>query len=289
MKENSVTDSKLKEIIKGVEDGSIVPYLGPASVADVVHKESGVAMASSGHDLILAMNNGQPMSDRLMYEFPRAAMHQELKRGRSYLIRFLNEYYDHDQWTRAALHDWLAEVKPAYVIDINRDTQLQDSYSTTPHTLIRGISRIAGTDYRFVLHHYDSEKYTEITLGQADLSLPMLYKPMGSPVPAPTYIASDADYVDFITELMGGFGLPSFIKKYREGKQYLLIGLSLTRDTERMVMSDIIYGAGQPSGWALIPEPNKKEERFCARRGIEIIQAGVSDLLQAAGVELKAA
>ncbi len=284
-----MTDSKLKNIISGVKDGSVVPYLGPTAVYDVIHQQSGSAMAASSDALILAMNNGHPMSDRLMYEFPRAAMHLELKRGRSYLTRFLNEYYHHDQWTRAALHDWLAVIKPNYVIDINRDTQLQDSYSATPHTLIRGISRIAGTNFRFVLHHYDGKQYHPINQEQADTSLPMLYKPMGSPIPDASYIASDADYVDYITELMGGFALPTFLKQYRPGKQYLLIGLRLTRDTERMVMSDIIYGAGKPSGWALIPEPNKKEERFCARRGIEIIRAGVDDLLQAAGVELATA
>jgi hypothetical protein len=170
------------------------------------------------------------------------------------------------------------------VIDINRDTQLQDSYKDTPHTLIRGISRIAGTDYRFRIHHYDGEKYSEKEIDQSDVdtALPILFKPMGSPLPDATYIASDADYVDYITELMGGFAIPDFLKEYRKQKQYLFLGLRLTRDTERMVLSDTIFAAAEPAGWALIPEPTEKEKRFCWNKGIEIIEADISDLLSTA-------
>jgi len=114
-----------------------------------------------------------------------------------------------------------------------------------------------------------------------------LFKPMGTPMPEPLYVASDADYVDYITELMGGFAIPSFLKEYRKEKQYLFMGLRMNRDTERMVLSDISYGSGQPRGWALIPEPNDKERRFCKKMNIEIIEAGIPELI--GSVELLAA
>jgi hypothetical protein len=82
---------------------------------------------------------------------------------------------------------------------------------------------------------------------------------------------------------MGGFGIPAFLKDYRQGRQYLFLGLRLLRDTERMVMSDLIYGAGSPAGWALIPDPTEKERRFCASKGVEIIEADIPDLLSVAG------
>jgi hypothetical protein len=75
----------------------------------------------------------------------------------------------------------------------------------------------------------------------------------------------------------------------RQGRQYLLLGLRLTRDTERMVMSDIAFGAGEPSGWALIPNATDKEKRFLAKRGFEWMDADVSDFLAAAGVSRVAA
>jgi hypothetical protein len=279
-----MTSYNFDSILAGIKDGSVVPYLGPGVLKGVTHDETGTDIPADSDSLILAMNNGKPMAPRLMYEFPRAAMDMELKKGRNFVNKFLDATYSDTHWSRSLFHDWLATLKPHYVIDVNRDTQLQDSYADTPHILIRGIARIAGTDYRFRLHQYDGEKYTEVSQDEADTSLPILFKPMGSPIPDATYIASDADYVDYITELMGGFGLPAFLKELRKEKQYLFIGLPFNRDTERMVLSDIIYSSGTPAGWALIEEPNDKERRYCKKMKIEIIEAGVSDLLASIGI-----
>jgi len=103
------------------------------------------------------------------------------------------------------------------VTDINRDTQLQDSYCDTPHTLIRGIARAAGTDFRFRIHAHDGTAYHEVDQDEVDPALPILFKPMGSPRPDATYIASDADYVDYITELMGGFAIAARYGERSEG------------------------------------------------------------------------
>jgi len=278
-----MTTFNFDSIITGITEGKIVPYLGPGILKGVTHSETGADIPADSDSLILAMNAGKPMAPRLMYEFPRAAMDMELKKGRNFVNKFLDDTYSDNGWSRSLFHTWLETIKPQYVIDVNRDCQLQDSYADTPHILIRGISRIAGTDYRFTLHQYDGNCYNEVGVEEADASLPMLFKPMGSPVPDATYIASDADYVDYITELMGGFGLPIFLKEYRKNKQYFFIGLPMTRDTERMVLSDIIYASDKPAGWALIEEPNNKERRYCAKMNIEIIEASVADLLNSVG------
>jgi hypothetical protein len=278
-----MVSEQLTALVRGVQTGQIIPYLGPGALAGVVDLEGGQPIPADSESLILGLNNGRPMSPRLMWEFPRAAMDVELKRGRGAVHRFLDATYGARRWSRAPIHDWLQAVAPGYVIDINRDTQLQDSYADRPHTLVRGIARVGGTDYRFRIHHFDGSVYREVDHASADPRLPVLFKPMGSPRPDATYIASDADYVDYITELMGGFAIPSFLKSYREGRQYCLLGLRLLRDTERMVLSDIIYGAGSPAGWALIPEPTEKERRFCQTRGIEIVEADIPELLAAAG------
>jgi len=277
-------DTTLQTLLAGVANNTIVPYLGAGALQGSVDKLSGLPIPADSDSLILALNGGKPMSQRLMWEFPRAAMDVELKRGRKAVHNFLEDTYGKRKWTRAPLHDWLASIEPHYVIDTNRDTQLQDTYADQPHTLIRGTARISGTNYRFVLNEYvGSGGYREITQEEVNPALPILFKPMGSPRPDANYIASDADYVDYITELMGGFAIPDFLKEYRKGKHYLFIGMRLQRDTERMVMSDITYASAEPKGWALIPQPTDKEVRFCARMGIEIITADVADLLAAAG------
>lgn len=272
------------EILDGLYDNKIVPYLGPGVLFDAKNKQTGIPMPADSDSLILAMNDGRPMAPKLMYEFPRAAMNLELKRGRNFLGQFLTKLYGQTEWTRASAHDWLASWKPAYVIDINRDSQLQDSYADTPHTLIVGLARISASQFRFKIYHFDGNAYTEIPQEQVDSNLPILFKPMGTPKPEANFIASDADYVDYITELMGGFAIPDFLKAYRKGKQYLLIGMPLNRDSERMVMSDILYSAAEPKGWVLNKNPTAKEQRFCKKIGLEILDVSVEELLDAVKV-----
>lgn len=267
------------QLLAGLKDGSIVPYLGPGVLADVRNAATGAAIPADSDSLIYAMNDGKPMAPKLMYEFPRAAMNVELKRGRSTVTKFLNRTYGETQWTRGALHDWLKGIAPGYVIDINRDTQLQDSYAGVAHNLIVGIARIGGTDFRYKIYRWDGSTYYKSET--IDGALPILFKPMGTPKPEGVYIASDADYVDFITELMGGFSIPPEVKALRKGKQYLLLGMRLNRDTERMVMADMIYAAAAPAGWVFIVEPTDKERRFCKKLGLEIIEEDVFDFVGA--------
>lgn len=273
------------EIFAGLYDNTVVPYLGAGVLFDVQNKATGAKIPADSESLILAMNKGQPMAPKLMYEFPRAAMNQELKKGRNFVNQFLTDLYGKQQWTRATIHDWLAEWKPAYVIDINRDSQLQDTYADEEHTLIVGMARITASHFRFKIYHYDGNQYFEISQEQIEPNLPILFKPMGTAKPEPNYVASDADYVDYITELMGGFAIPDYLKTYRQGKKYLLLGMSLNRDSERMVLSDILYGAAEPKGWYLTKNPTEKEKRFSKRLGLEIVPADIHDFLDAAGLQ----
>lgn len=267
------------KVTAGLRDGSVIPYLGPGVLQDVVNLKTGEPMPADSDSLILAMNKGKPMAPRLMYEFPRAAMNLELKRGRRFINTWLVKTYGETTWSRAALHEQFKHLKPPYVVDINRDTQLQDSYRDTSHTLIVGVARISARDYRFRIYAFDGNSYREIEQDAVDLSRPVLFKPLGTPRPEPSFIASDADFVDYITELMGGFAIPTFLKEYRKNKQYFILGLRLQRDTERMVLSDITYGAGDPRGWILLPEATPKERRFCERMGIDVIPLDLKDFL----------
>ena len=274
-----MTPELREKLLAGLKDGSIVPYLGAGVLADVTNVATGEPIPADSDSLIIAMNGGKPMAPKLMYEFARAAMNIELKRGRTTVTKFLTRTYGETAWTRGAVHDWLKAISPHYVIDVNRDTQLQDSYADVPHNLIVGIARIGGTDFRYKLYLWDGIAYQKS--GLINPALPIHFKPMGTPKPEANYIASDADYVDFITELMGGFSIPPEVKELRKGKQYLFMGLRLNRDTERMVMSDMIYSAAEPAGWALINNPTDKERRFCKKQKLELIEADVFDLIGA--------
>lgn len=255
-------------LLASLAAGRCVPVLGPQALNGVTDPQGNPIPADSD-SLILAMNNGRPMSPKLMYEFPRAAMNIELKKGRKAVTRFLDTTYRDTTWTPSSFHQQLTTLDFDYIIDMNRDTQLQDIWRDKPHLLVVGVARIGGGTARYRLFQQDGKGYQPVTDETADTSLPVLFKPLGTPLPEPLYIASDADYVDYLTELMGGFGMPPFLKERRIGRQYLLLGQKLDRDTPRMLISDMVYGAGNPAGWLCNSTLSANEDRFLRRQGFE--------------------
>lgn len=258
--------------------GDLVPVLGPGALNGSVDAQTREPIPADSRSLILAMNNGREMMPRLMYEFSRAAQHVEQRRGQAAVTRFLTGIYSR-QWTRAPLHDALAALAPHYVVDMNRDVQILQSNADRPHTLIMGTSRLMQGAKRFVLFHHDGTAYTAIQEDEIATDLPIVFKPLGAPMPEPSYIASDADFVDYLTELMGGFAIPDFLKQQRLGKQYLLLGVPLNRDTERMIITEISQGCAESRGWVFLENPTAKERRYCARMALEIIEQPMEEFV----------
>jgi hypothetical protein len=139
-------------------------------------------MPATSEQLILAMNNGKPMAPKLMYEFPRAAMNVELKRGAAPSAAFSTPPMASAQWTRAALHDWLMR-SVARLRDRHqpRHAAAGFSWAHLPHLLVLGCARIGGTDYRFKLYARTATAMRAIAPGAGRPDLPVLFKPMGSP------------------------------------------------------------------------------------------------------------
>lgn len=71
---------------------------------------------------------------------------------------------------------------------------------------------------------------------------------------------------------MDGFAVPVWLKLRRRSKHYLFLGMRFNRDTERMVMSDLIHGAATDAGWALIDAPSEKERKVCQRKYLYLIE-----------------
>ena len=147
-------DTLLRIWRDGIGEGRIVPILGPDSQTGCVDAVTGAPMPAQGRDLILAMTGGVPLSPKLMAEFSRAAMSLEFKKGRKFLERFLAELYARD-WTVSPQMRWIAEAKPRYAIDLNRDSVLPKLFAAAPHALIQGVARLSKADPRYRAFRFD--------------------------------------------------------------------------------------------------------------------------------------
>ncbi len=273
-------ETTIETIKKELRNQTTVPYFGLGIFEGTKTKE-GEQMPFDSDSMILTLNNGRPMSQRLMFEYSRAAMHLEERRGVEYLTQLVNHVYTKD-YAPTPLHKAVMNMMPRYIIDTNRDPKLQEMLAFEPHCLILGKARITMEKDRFELYEYDveSKKYFQVEEEALDDAKKILFKPMGSTLPEPTFVISDADYVDWLTEAMGGFAMPPVIKSYRKTKKYLFLGTSFDRDTDRMVANELtMYLEG---GYVITDkELSKKEKKFIEKHNLEVLEMSLEEFTRA--------
>ncbi len=282
MSEVMTTDytETIEAIKKEIRNQTTVPYFGLGIFEGVTTKE-GEAMPHDSDSMILKMNNGRAMSPRLMFEYSRAAMHLEQRRGVDYIQQMMNWIYT-KEFEPTSLQKAIIDMAPRFIIDTNRDTKLQELLAYEPHILIIGKSRILDNDYRYEIFEYDVEnkKYFQVEEEALDDAQKILFKPMGSPLPEPSFVISDADYVDWLTEAMGGFAVPSVLKTYRKTKKYLFLGTYFDRDTDRMVANELTMDL--EGGYVITDkELGKKEKKFVDKHNLEVIEMSLPEFIKA--------
>lgn len=100
-------------------------------------------------------------------------------------------------------------------------------------------------------------------------------------IPNKDFIISDADFVDWLTEAMGGYAMPSFLKEYRKDKSYLFLGVDFNRDTYRMVANEITLYLKDGYIVTSRDEYSKKEEKFADKHNLEFVTYEVDEFAKA--------
>lgn len=269
----------IQTIKKELRNQTTVPYFGLGIFENTKTKE-GEQMPYDSDSMILMMNSGRPMSQRLMFEYSRAAMHLEQRRGVDYIQQLTNHIYTKD-FAPTPLQKAIIDMSPRYIIDTNRDSKIQELLAYEPHSLIVGKARIMADKNRYEVYDYDVEnkKYFLVDDEVLDDAKKILFKPMGSTLPEPNFIISDADYVDWLTEAMGGFALPSVLKTYRKTKKYLFLGTSFDRDTDRMVANELTLNL--EGGYVISDkELGKKEKKFVQKHKLEVLNMSLEEFTE---------
>ncbi|HFU75549.1 MAG TPA: hypothetical protein ENK66_04810 [Arcobacter sp.] len=269
----------IQTIKKEIRNQTTVPYFGLGIFAGVTTKD-GEEMPYDSDSMILKMNNGRPMSERLMFEYSRAAMHLEQRRGIEYMTQLINYIYTKD-FDPIPLQKAVVDMLPRYIIDTNRDSKIQELLAYEPHVLIIGKARIMADKNRYEVYEWDVEnkKYFLVDEEILETANKIIFKPMGSTIPEPSFIISDADYVDWLTEAMGGFALPPVLKTYRKTKKYLFLGTSFDRDTDRMVANELTLDL--EGGYVITDkELGKKEKKFVDKHNLEVIDISLEEFIK---------
>ena len=263
-------------------NGELIPFLG-MGVFENTKATDGTQLPFDSNSMVLSLNNGRAMSPRLMYEYTRAAMSLEQRKGREFIIQMTNHIYSSKEYDIPYVYEFLKEIKPKYMIDTNMDDSACKIYEDMEHFMVVGTSRVMGGYDRFIVYIYnlDSKEYKKIEKEELNDSLPILFKPMGATVPEMNFIVSDADFVDWLTEAMGGYAIPPFLKEYKKDKSYLFLGVDFSRDTYRMVANEITLG--HDSGFVVMKkeEYSKKENKFIDGHNLQLVEESCDSFLKA--------
>ena len=274
---------KKSDYEQAIKEGRLVPFLG-MGVFKGTQTEDGEQLPFDSDSMILRLNNGRAMSPRLMYEYSRAAMSLEQRKGRPYIEQMTNHIFTAKPYPMPAAYVWLKTLMPRYVVDLNLDDSLLKLYADQDHFLITGVSRIMAGYDRFIVYMYSvsTQEYKRVEKELLSPMLPILFKPLGCTIPEKSFIISDADFVDWLTEAMGGYALPPFLKTFKNGKSYLFLGIDFDRDTYRMVANEVTLGL---SGGYLVNDQeiiSKKEEKFLTAHKIEKIDTSLEEFFKSA-------
>ncbi|WP_373073074.1 SIR2 family protein [Sulfurimonas sp.] len=271
----------MENIKEKLQDGSLVPFIGMGVFKNTTSKD-GATLPHDSDSMILALNNGRAMSERLMYEYSRAAMSLEQRKGREYIIQMTNHIYASKEYDIPFAYEFFKDIKPKYMIDTNVDDSSCKIYEDVEHFMITGVSRITADYDRFLIYKFDpsTKEYTRIDKEELNDSLPILFKPMGCMIPEMNFIISDADFVDWLTEAMGGYALPPFLKDYKKDKSYMFLGVDFSRDTFRMVAHEITLGLDTGIIVTDKDELTKKENKFVDTHNLEIVKDECDNFLK---------
>ncbi len=272
---------KKSDLEAHIKSGNVVPFLG-MGVFKETKTDDGDQIPFDSDTMILSLNGGRAMSPRLMYEYSRAAMSLEQRKGRAFIEQMTHHIFTHKPYPMPEAYQWLQTLMPQYVVDLNLDDSLLKLYGEVNHFLITGVSRIMAGYDRFIVYAYtaSTKEYHPVEKEMLNPLIPILFKPLGCTVPDKNFIISDADFVDWLTEAMGGYALPPFLKTYKNSKSYLFLGIDFDRDTYRMVANEITLGL---EGGYLVNDKekvSKKEEKFLNSHSIEKLDTTLEAFLR---------
>ena len=272
----------MENIKEKLQSGELVGFIGMGVFKNTKAKDGSILPYDSD-SMILALNNGRAMSARLMYEYSRAAMSLEQRKGRDFIVQMTNHIFKSKEYDLPFVFEFFKEIKPKYMVDTNMDDSSCKVYEDVEHFMVTGTSRLSAEYDRFIVYKFDleSKEYKLSHKDELNSELPILFKPMGCTLPEPNFVVSDADFVDWLTEAMGGYALPPFLKEYQKEKSYLFLGVDFSRDTFRMVAHEITLGL--KDGVMLTPkeELTKKENKFVKLHNLEVVEQECDAFLKA--------
>lgn len=272
-----MTDIELLEAVMAeVGAGRRIPYLGPE-----VSALSGGQAPGTTAELCRRLEAEVRVPRRAAGNLWAVAQYIESRKFRATLDALVRKAFVGRPDRPNPVHDWLAARRVPMVVDTWYDEGILRAFGPGDGDwgLVQGISR-AGTHSEAFTATFDSFGEPVPAADPAWKSL--IYKPNGLVRMGSSFLLSDADYVEVLTEIDIQTPIPEEVRERRTGRPFLFLGCRFDDQLLRIYARQIAKrsGAGHV---AVIPGPlTKMEEKFLEElqiRRLDLPLSALTDLL----------
>jgi len=271
-----MTTTPLQEIADALSTGSAIPYLGP----EVLTLEpASCAVPATPNDLVKLLTSKVSVPHKIRNNLTAAAQFIENFKHRKSVVSLMSDAYS-PSVSPNTLHQYLAKLskKPLLIVDTWYDDAM--SKALAQHTnwgQIQGVSQ--SEHFGTWVNYFDANGDAAEALA-ADIWDVILYKPLGSILPAKNFIVSDSDFVEVLTEIDIQTPIPARVQELRTGANFLFLGCrfnnQLTRTYARQVMK-----RSSDKHWAVIEGPlTRMEQKFIAEQNITRIDMPLAQFVE---------
>lgn len=269
-----MTTTPLQEIADALAAGSVIPYLGP----EVLGLEP-VNVPSTPADLVKMLTAKVSVPHKIRNNLTAAAQFIENFKHRKTIVSLMEEAYRPGVQPNA-LHRYLAGLtkKPLLIVDTWYDDAMAKVLASRDNWgQIQGVSQ---SEHFGSWVNYFDDQGNPVEAIEADTWHTVLYKPLGSIVPARNFIISDSDYVEVLTEIDIQTPIPPRVQELRTGSHFLFLGCrfnnQLTRTYARQVMK-----RSSDKHWAVIEGPlTRMELKFLEEQNITRIDLPLAQFVE---------
>jgi hypothetical protein len=245
-------------------EGKGIPYLGPG-VLDL-HEAPPVPITT--RELADRLNRRVAVPARIRGNVWAVAQYIESFRHRKTLTGLMSEIFAPTP-APTALHRWLADLTwLPMVVDVWYDDALPAAFAgRAGWGLVQGASR-AGENRDIWVRYFDAGG-EEREAADAPGWRTLLYKPQGCLRPGGTFLLSDSDYVEALTEIDLQTPIPPEVQARRAGRGFLFLGCRFHDQMLRTYARQIMKRSAGPH-FAVLPAEGltRNEKRFLEEQSI---------------------
>lgn len=269
-------ETRLSELIEQVAGGVRVPYLGPGIAA-----MAGGGQPASPPELCAAIEAKVRAPKRASGNLWSVAQFVESRRFRKTLEVIVQEAFAQPP-EPGPLHRWLARTRPPMIVDAWYDSQMIDAAmaeGTGNWGWVQGVSR--NGEWKEIWTRAYDETGTLVGEVPDPAWQTLIYKPHGVIRPGHSFLMSDNDYVEVLTEIDIQSPIPAQVQARRSGRPFLFLGCRFDDQMLRLFARQIAKRSGVGHAAVIEGELTRMELKFLDELGIERLDLPLAAVMDA--------